>query len=110
LKTARAGHRKGRGRQHGRTPQPISGALEQFAKDLGISRPLGQYSVLTSWEEIVGEQIARVTRAERIEDGVLLVRVATAPWRAELSLRRGEILEKVNAVAGKGIVREIRFR
>ncbi len=88
----------------------MSSALEQFAKDLGIVRPLSPYSVLTSWEEIVGEQIARVTRAERIEDGVLLVRVSTAPWRAELSLRRGEILEKVNAVVGKGIVREIRFR
>ena len=109
MKAARAG-RRSKGKRRGKSPQPISSALEQFAKDLGISRPLSQYSVLTSWQEIVGEQIARVTKAERIEDGVLLVRVSTAPWRAELSLRRGEILEKLNAVAGRGIVREIRFR
>ncbi len=109
MKTARAGRRTA-GNRKGRGPQPISSALEEMAGHLGISKPLRQYSVLTSWEEIVGEQIARVTRAERIEDGVLLVRVSTAPWRAELTLRRREILEKVNAIAGRGVVREIRFR
>jgi predicted nucleic acid-binding Zn ribbon protein len=81
-----------------------------LAKDLGITKPLNQYAVLTAWKDIVGEQIAKVTTAERIVDGVLIIRVSTAPWRAELSLRRAEILEKVTDLVGRGIVREIRFR
>lgn len=69
-----------------------------------------QFSILTSWGEIVGEQIARVAHAERIENGILFVKTATAPWRTELTMRRMEILEKVNAAAGSNIVKEIRFR
>ena len=109
MKTAGAGRHRA-GSRRGRAPQLIGGALEQLAKDLGIAKPLSQYAVLTSWAEIVGQQIAKVTTAERIEDGILIVRVSTAPWRAELSLRKSEILEKVAARVGKAVVREIRFR
>lgn len=85
-------------------------ALQELVDTLGIRKPLTRYSVLTLWEEIVGEQIARVARAERVDDGVLIVKVASAPWRNELSMRRREILEKITDTVGKGIVREIRFR
>ncbi len=109
MKTGRAGRRK-KSAGRSRSPQALGDALEQLAQDLDIAKPLNRYAVLTSWGEIVGEQIAKVATAERVEDGVLIVRVTTAPWRAELSLRRAEILEKVAARVGKGVVREIRFR
>jgi len=107
LKTAGAVRRSAR---RAKAPRQLGEALQQLAKDLGIAKPLRQYEVLTSWEEIVGEQISKVTKAERIEDGVLIVRVATAPWRAELTLRRSEILGKIVSRFGTSAVREIRFR
>jgi len=58
----------------------------------------------------VGDQIAKVTVAKRMENGVLFVEVANAPWRAELTMRRGEIARKINAAVGKNVVKEIRFR
>jgi hypothetical protein len=36
--------------------------------------------------------------------------VSSAPWRAELTMRRAEIIEKINGIAGTKVVREIRFR
>jgi len=45
-----------------------------------------------------------------MENGVLFVGVATAPWRAELSMKRMEIMQKINALFGKNVVKEIRFR
>jgi predicted nucleic acid-binding Zn ribbon protein len=81
-----------------------------MVRDLGIDQTLQQYNVLTSWASIVGEKIARVTMPQRIENGILFVQVSSAPWRAELTMRRMEILEKVNAAAGRQVVREIRFR
>jgi predicted nucleic acid-binding Zn ribbon protein len=66
--------------------------------------------VITFWAEMVGEQIARVTEAQRMENGVLFVSVSTAPWRAELSMKRMEIMKKINSTLGKNVVKEIRFR
>lgn len=84
--------------------------LDKFVHSLGITKKMKQFSVITSWPEIVGEQVARVTEAERIDNGILFVKTATAPWRNELTMRRMEILEKVNSAAGSKLVKEIRFR
>lgn len=104
--------REQRGRRKGarKQPVPLGAALLEFASKLGIDGTLAQYSVLTSWPEVVGEQIAKVAVPQRIEGGTLYVSVSTAPWRAELSMRRHEILEKVNRHAGNPVIREIRFR
>ena len=91
-------------------PQPLGQALRQLVHDLGIDKSLGEFEIITSWNAIVGEQIGRISSALRMENGVLFVSVATAPWRAELSLRRLEIIEKINRHAGRKIVKDIRFR
>lgn len=91
-------------------PEQVALALDKFVHQLGITKKMKQFSVITSWAEIVGEQIARVTEADRMENGILFVKTATAPWRNELTMRRMEIMEKVNAAAGSKVVKEIRFR
>ena len=88
----------------------LGDALREMLHRMGISKPLAEYDVLTSWEECVGEQVAKMTTPERIVNGVLFVHVTSAPWRAELSLRRLEILRKINARAGAPIIRDIQFR
>jgi predicted nucleic acid-binding Zn ribbon protein len=91
-------------------PVPASQAIAELLKALGIDTTLRKFSVLTAWSDVVGEQIARVTEPDRIENGVLYVRVTTAPWRAELSMKRFDILKKVNRAAGADVVKDIRFR
>ncbi len=93
-----------------KNPEPMAIALDKFVHALGITKKMRQFSIITSWPDIVGEQVARVTAAERIENGILFVKTKTAPWRNELTMRRLEILEKVNAAAGSKVVKEIRFR
>lgn len=85
-------------------------ALEEFACSLGIDGTLRRYAVIAEWEAAVGEQIARVTRPQRVEHGILFVSVTSAPWRAELTLRRREIIRRVNAAVGGDVVKDIRFR
>ena len=110
MTTERAG-RSRRGKLPARKfPTPAAAAIGELVHRLGIGKTLSQYDVMTSWESIVGEQIARVAKAQRIENGVLFVGVTTAPWRAELSMKRIEIIDKINRALGKNIVKEIRFR
>ena len=91
-------------------PLALESALNNLVHHLGITRRLREYDVITLWERIVGEQIARVATAQRVEKSVLFVAVSSAPWRAELSLRRREIIEKINTAVGHQVVRDIRFR
>jgi predicted nucleic acid-binding Zn ribbon protein len=91
-------------------PVPASQAIAELMTALGIDQTLRKFSVLTAWSDMVGEQIARVTVPDRIESGVLYVRVTTAPWRAELSMKRLEILQKINRAVGADVVKDIRFR
>jgi predicted nucleic acid-binding Zn ribbon protein len=91
-------------------PEPIAVALDKFVHALGMTKKMKQFSVITAWTEIVGDQVAKVTEAERVENGILFVKTKSAPWRNELTMRRLEILEKVNAAAGSKVVKEIRFR
>lgn len=85
-------------------------AVESFARQVGIGKRLREFSVITSWERLVGEQIAKVTEAERFEKGILYVKTKNAPWRTELTMKRLEIIERINSQVGGSIVKDIRFR
>ncbi len=102
--------RAGRSPSAKKQPLAFNAALNDFTSSLGITKKLREYNVVTSWEELVGEQIAKVAKPQRVENGVLFVSVASAPWRAELTMRRREIVERINAVIGKKVVQDIRFR
>jgi predicted nucleic acid-binding Zn ribbon protein len=84
--------------------------MRGLVKELGIAPKIAQYDVLAAWPDVVGPQIARVTKAERMENGILYVTVATAPWRAELSMKRREVIEKLNMRIGTQVLNDIRFR
>jgi len=99
-----------RNRETKSTPESFGQALGALVRQLGITRTLRQYDVITSWDGIVGEKIAKVAKAQRMENGILFVGVANAPWRAELTIMRREIIEKINAAMGNKVVKDIRFR
>jgi len=91
-------------------PKPIAEAILCTLHELGIQKKIRQYEVIELWETIVGEQIAKVTAAERIDDGKLFVHVFRAPWRNELVFLKKEVIAKINAVFHEEVVYDIIFR
>ena len=90
-------------------PVPLSDALSSYLKQAGITKRVQQAEIIEEWAELVGPQIASVTVPESITpDGVLRVRVATAPWATELGLMSPRILARLNA-GRSGRVKEIRW-
>lgn len=80
-----------------RTVASIGDALASFFARRGLTKRLEQVQVLDEWPELVGSQIAAVTEPISVSpDGVLRVRVATAPWAAELGLMTPRILARIN--------------
>ncbi len=90
--------------------KPLGLELQRLVQDIGIEKKLNEYRAVTEWETIVGEHIARESSAARISQGVLVVRVRTSTWRNELTLRKKEIIKKINETLGGEIVKEIRFQ
>ena len=91
-------------------PKQIGNVLEKLFRDLGLNRRLKQYDVLTQWGEIVGETLARVSEAKRIDNGILFVRVKSSAWRNELALRKREIIKKICSRTPRGTIKDIRFQ
>lgn len=86
----------------------LAAALDEVLDTFSLTK-VREYDAVTRWNEVVGEQIGRVTEAVRIDKGVLVVRVTNGPWRNELTLMKSSILKKVNDAVGEGKVRDIRF-
>ena len=90
-------------------PAPIGDALASYLKQSGFAKRLQQAGVIEAWPELVGPQIAAVTRPESVTpDGVLRVAVASAGWATELGLMTPRILARINA-GRTGRVKEIRW-
>ncbi len=88
---------------------PIGQAVEEWLARSGLARRLDVSQVVDRWAEVVGPQIAAVTRAEAVNsDGTLWVRVASSAWANELSLMAPRILGKLNQ-GRRGQIREIRW-
>jgi predicted nucleic acid-binding Zn ribbon protein len=79
-------------------------------KGLGIQKKLQEYDAVVYWENVVGERIAQNTTAIRIQQGVLFVHVKTSTWRNELTLRKKEIIDRLNIIIGLDVVKDIKFQ
>ena len=94
--------------QH-RLIKPIGIALDELVSGLGIKKKLKEYDAIIYWDLVVGKQIAKMATATHIIQGVLFVHVKTSTWRNELTLRKKEIIDKLNSVVGVDAVKDIKF-
>lgn len=91
-------------------PQPVSRILGDALRKLGLQERLQERSVLSFWNEIVGEKIAAHSRAVDISDGVLTLEADHGVWRQEITMLMPMILKKFQAACGADAVREIRWK
>jgi predicted nucleic acid-binding Zn ribbon protein len=94
--------------QH-RSIKPIGIVLDELVNSLGIKTKLKEYDAIIYWDSVVGKQIAKMATATRVTKGVLFVHVKTSTWRNELTLRKKEIIDKLNTVVGLDAVKDIKF-
>lgn len=90
---------------------PLADALSGFLARSGLSRRVAQATVVDEWPQVVGPQIAAVTKALSITpDGTLFVAVSTHGWMTELSLMEPQLLRTLNSSEGRAPIRKIRFQ
>ncbi len=90
-------------------PTRIGAVLSHVLEKHGVGDQVRRMEVLELWPELVGEQLAQVTRAKGIDDATLFVEVRSSAWLMELNMMKGDFLERVNARVGEAPLERIVF-
>ncbi len=83
--------------------------MDNFMNHIGLDNRMQELQVLNIWKECVGEAIARYSTPLEIKKNKLFVRVENAAWRYELSLKKVQIVDKLNDSFKKKLIRDIIF-
>jgi len=88
---------------------PVSDVIEDALRSCGLGDHLERVQAINVWPTIVGDKIARHSRAVDLKDGILVLEADHGAWRQELTLLMPLIKERYNLEFGAGAVREIRW-
>jgi len=89
--------------------QHIGKAIEKFLRKTGLEKGVVQQNALIVWKEVVGDTVSENATAEKIDHGILMVKVKTSTWRQELQLQKPTIIKKLNKKLGKKVIKDVRF-
>ena len=92
-----------------RDVQQIKDLVLRNLRVQGLETPLLQKRLVESWPEIAGPAIARYTTDVKLYNQTLYVSLSMPALRADLSMRRQEFIQRLNAHVGAQIIAEIRF-
>jgi predicted nucleic acid-binding Zn ribbon protein len=91
-------------------PRALGQMMNATLREFGMEEKARKYTILSTWPEIVGEKVAEVTTPEKLDKGVLSVKVTNAVWRYELTMRKTEILSKLHRHFGINEVKDIHWK
>jgi predicted nucleic acid-binding Zn ribbon protein len=89
--------------------QSVKDVILQALREQGLETPLHQKRLVEAWPQVAGPVIARYTLNTYIYNQTLYVRLSNPALRADLSMRRQELTEKLNAVVGEQVITDVRF-
>ncbi|SIR99175.1 Predicted nucleic acid-binding protein, contains Zn-ribbon domain (includes truncated derivatives) [Williamsia sterculiae] len=92
-----------------RDPQPFGRLTRDVARSRGWEPRVADGTVMGSWETIVGTDIAAHAQPLQLRDRVLYVSAESTAWATQLRLIQTDILKKVAAAVGEGVVTSLRI-
>ena len=75
----------------------------------GLEVPLQQKRLVDAWPVVAGEFIAQYTGDVSIRNQTLYVHLTSPALRADLSMRRSELVQRLNEYVGSQVIADIRF-
>ncbi len=98
-----------RRKKHSTRLQSIGEILFSAFKRRGMAVKLEENALLKLWPKAVGKQIAMQTQPDCLRNGTLFVKTTSSVWVQQLHFMKDDIRQKLNKLAGKDAVKEIRF-
>lgn len=91
-----------------RDPVGLGKALTSLIRSRGWRDPVAVGSVLSRWNEIVGESVAAHSVPESFENAVVTVKCDSTAWATQLRLIQHDVLKRFDAAVGHGVVTSIK--
>lgn len=92
-----------------REAHDITQLLNLYLREEGLETPLNQHRLMAAWPEVAGKVVAKYTRDLKIYNQVLVVHLNSAALRAELQMRRSELMKQLNEKVGSIVIYDIKF-
>lgn len=92
-----------------RHPKQINDLTRQFLRNNGLETPWLQHRVINAWEEIAGPMVASYTEQKDIRNQTLWIKLTNPALRADLQMRRSELVAKLNNAVEAQIITDLRF-
>jgi hypothetical protein len=93
--------------EEGPPPARVGDAVERVASARGWRKRLHGARIHGLWSEIAGERLAQHTEPVRLHGGVLVIRVSSSAWAAQIPYLATEIITRANAVLGEDAVQQL---
>lgn len=92
-----------------RKPSEVNDIVRLLLRQQGLETPLLQHRLLAAWDEVVGPAVSRYTGERFIRNQTLLVKITNPALRADLSMVRSRLRDKLNAAVGAQVIAELRL-
>lgn len=92
-----------------RDPQTLGAATSDLTRSRGWSTQVAEGTVLGQWRSVVGEDIASHATPTRLSEGVLSVSAESTAWATQLRLVQAQLLAKIAAAVGDGVVTTVKI-
>lgn len=87
----------------------MSDILANVFADGDVPRAARANAVMRQWKTAVGDILAEHSSPDRYDHGILWIESSGSAWAQEIRLRQGEILARLNELAGStDLFREIK--
>ncbi|MGX7823739.1 DciA family protein [Actinokineospora sp. 24-640] len=91
-----------------RDPQPLGRLASRIATDRGWADHLAGGRVFGKWAALVGSEVAEHARPLALKDGELTVQADSTAWATQLRLLQRQLLARIAAGVGPGVVRRLK--
>lgn len=89
---------------------PLEKILKDVIRDLSGSQRFGEEEIAGVWAEAVGEAAAKHSKPVSFRKATVVVNVDASGWLYELTVRKKEILKKLDELLRGKKIRDIRLR
>ncbi len=90
-------------------PRRIGSLVDEILAESGYLTVCKEYDVVRRWPAIAQGRFAETSSCERVENGILYVKVRSASWRQEAVYRKRELLERIRKEFGCPTMKDIVF-
>lgn len=89
--------------------EQVGQLVRMFMRQEGLETPYNEYRLINSWEEVMGQGIARFTGEMFIKNQTLFVKLLSPVVKNELMMGRANIVKRLNEKVGSHVIADIKF-